>query len=105
MILNASNICLNCGGYKDKAAERCEACDGKVRRPNVGRKARYTDDQILAAIDRPMTVDTLMTVLDVKHKSTLITRLRRLRDDGRIMFQDDGARRDGYRIIPKGEGQ
>lgn len=101
MILNASNICTSCGSHKTASAETCDACSPKKKAP--GRKARYTDDQIVAAIDRPMSVDTLMATLAIRHKSTLITRLRRLRDDGRIVFQDDGARRDGYRIVPKGD--
>ena len=101
MIINASNICPTCGSHKTKTADNCVEC--KPSKHSPGRKARYTDEQILAAIDRPMSVDTLMVTLGIRHKSTLITRLRRLRDDGKIMFQDDGARRDGYRIVPKGE--
>lgn len=100
MILNASNICTSCGAHKTASAITCAACDPSEH--SLGRKPRYTDEQILAAITRPTTVDDLMHTLDVKHKTTLIKRLRRLRAEGHIIFQDDGARRDGYRILPRG---
>lgn len=69
--------------------------DTKVSR---GRRPLYADDAILDAIeDGCTTTDTLLDRLGLKSKTTLLIRLRRMRDEG-IVGIVERTRREGFTI-------
>jgi len=64
----------------------------------MARPSTYTDDQILDAIENGATTpNKLLKTLDLKSKTTLITRLRRMRDDGLVTMVEH-SRREGFRV-------
>ena len=60
-----------------------------TERKKPGRKPTYTDDQLLDAIESgAMTTDAILAALHLRSKTTLLTRLRRLRDGGLVTIQE-----------------
>ena len=60
-----------------------------VETKKFGRPVKNTDDEIVDAIRRGVdTVPALMVVLGVTHKTSLLTRLRRLESEGRITIRE-----------------
>ena len=59
----------------------------------------HTDDAILDSIeDGNETADSILKALDMKSKSNLMIRLRRMRDAGSVNIIER-ARRDGFTIL------
>lgn len=68
----------------------------RVRR---GRPVKHTDEHILEAIESGCdTADKLLATLDLKSKSTLMIRLRRMRAAGLVRIIER-ARSEGFTII------
>ena len=106
MILNPDNICLECGGLKGRDAATCQTCKDGITHGITGRKPTYTDEQIVARLEPHrgggyMTVDMMLFALGLKSKTTLIKRLRKMRDAGLIILIER-SRHDGFLI--KGVG-
>jgi DNA-binding transcriptional ArsR family regulator len=105
MILNPDNICLVCGGPKGRKAMTCPTCSDGSPCTNLGRPQTYSDAQIVTIIGAhapSMTVDDLLLALGLKSKTTLIKRLRRMRDAGLIRMEER-TRREGFIIRPTEE--
>lgn len=77
----------------------CNACQSGPRPGTaIGRPPRYTDDVILEVIEHGAhTPDAILTVLRLRSKTTLLTRLRRMRDAGLVNIIER-PRRDGFSI-------
>jgi hypothetical protein len=66
-----------------------------------GRKERYNDRDFIAAIEAGHdSLDGILVAMDMKHKTTLVTRLRRLRDEGRIVIIER-KHPQGFIVLPK----
>lgn len=68
----------------------------------LGRPFLHSDDMVVMLVAEGVTtVDALLSALGQTHKTTLITRLRRLYKSGRIDLVER-TRREGFIIRPKG---
>lgn len=78
----------------------CSKCADGATKGKAGRKQKHRDDEIVSVVDRyaSLTVDDLLFILDLKSKTTLIRRLRKLRDDGRLRLIER-SRHDGFTIM------
>jgi hypothetical protein len=95
-MLNPENVC-RCEAPKGAKAMTCPTCQDEIHNP-LGRPQKHTDEDIIDAIARGATTpDKLLAALGLKHKTTLIKRLRGLREAGRLTMVE-GARRDGFRV-------
>ena len=66
-----------------------------------GRKAVWTDEDVVELIELGCdTPDHLLAALEMKSKSGLMTRLRRLRAEGRVTIVER-KRCDGFSILPR----
>jgi len=98
VILNPTNICA-CGAPKASGSRTCMPCRDTKGGISAGRPATYTDEQILTALESgDTTLDALLSTLGLKSKSTLVTRLRRMRDDGLVTIIER-PRREGFTIL------
>ena len=100
MVLNPENVCPECGKPIRGTSKTCRACQGTPKAK--GRPPKNSDEEILAAVGKTYEVNKLMQILDLKSKSSLMIRLRRLRDEGLVTIIE-GKRCDGYTIGLKGE--
>lgn len=110
-VINPDNICLLCGrpkkslNNKGRTTMTCDYCKNGETRKKAGRKQKYTDEQIVEAVNEhgfdSMTVDDLLAALNLKSKTTLIRRLRTIRDAG-LIDMVERSRHDGFIIKPKG---
>jgi predicted transcriptional regulator len=101
MILNPDNICLECGDPKGPEAMTCSKCEsGTVHQ--LGRPQTYTDEYIVNVIrtGECYTLDSLLEALNLKSKTTLIKRLRKMRDAGLIEMVER-SRHEGFLITVK----
>ncbi len=76
----------------------CIKCRPSNPPVSKGRPQTHTDETILDAIEGgAITLDLLLETLDLKSKSTLMLRLRRMRDAGLVTIIER-SRREGYTI-------
>lgn len=113
MLINPENVCPMCGGPMEKNhdttphtnSKGCQHCRNKESTAATGRTGRpqtHTDENIIAWIESGAhTPDELLRLLELRSKSTLMIRLRRMRDAGLVTIRE-GKRCDGYKIgVPR----
>jgi hypothetical protein len=101
-VIGADTVCPICHIRPKRGRKQmtCSKCADGATKGKAGRKQKHRDDEIVSVVDRyaSLTVDDLLFILDLKSKTTLIRRLRKLRDDGRLRLIER-SRHDGFTIM------